>query len=444
MGSIAGSALGGFLAQPARFYPHWFSQDGIFGQYPYLLPNLVSVIVIVIAIIQGVIFLEETNPRSPTPSRATSRATSRVASSNTSRVGSMVAHYVGRSNGAATADETTSLLVPRRRRESAASIFSTGPGGVSYVAESMPMPMDLAFDLRRGSLTSLGSFRLGHKPSTASLTHKPSTVGRPSTLARPPMPRIDTGIPVESAIHDDDDDDLDEPTKPESFKVYNKGVIMWTIALVFQSYHSMGFYSLLPIYLLDDAQRGSRELDLKGGLGLTLHDVGAYLAIGSLMSLFFQGVVFTIFVARLGVWRSALAITIFSPLIYLLVPFLSLLGNPGAGVYGILAMSSFAGVISFPSFLILLKNATPSPLVLGQVNGLAMSACSAARTAAPPLVGVFYSSFGSAGAWWSCCVVAIAAIVQFLMAPRPKSTEEEIIYKAEMPAVEYPPMTDVQ
>lgn len=249
------------------------------------------------------------------------------------------------------------------------------------------------------------------------------------------MPRIDTGIPAESAI---DDDIAEETTKPESFKAFNKGVIMWTVALVFQSYHSMGFYSLLPIYLLDDPNRGSRELDLKGGLGMTLHDVGTYLATGSLMSLFFQGVVFTIFVARLGVWKAVLSVTILSPFIYLAVPFLSLLGNPGAGVYGILALSSFAGVVSFPAFLILLKNATPSPLVLGQVNGLAMSACSAARTVAPPLVGIFYSSLGSAGAWWSCTIVAAAAIVQFLASPRPKNDEEAILRKAETPAVDIP------
>lgn len=408
LGSIAGSALGGFLAQPARFYPHVFSPDGIFGQYPYLLPNLVSVAVIVIAIIQGVIFLEETNPRSPPPSRVTSRV--QIRPTPTENV-----------------TETTSLLRPKQRRESAASIFSTGPGGVTYVAESMPMPIDPAFDLRRDSLAERGSLRLKHKPSV---------------IARPVLPRLETGseLEVDSAV---EDDVAEQTNNPGSIKAFNRGVIMWTVALVFQSYHSMGFYSLLPIYLIDESRRSSGELDLKGGLGMTLHDVGTYLATGSLMSLFFQGVVFTFFVARLGVWKAVLSVTLVAPIIYLIAPFLSLLPNPGAGVYGILAMSSFIGVISFPAFLILLKNATPSPLVLGQVNGLAMSACSAARTVAPPLVGIFYSSFGSAGAWWSCGVVAAAGIVQFLFSPRPKDNDEEILRKAETSTVDVPPMADV-
>ena len=415
MGSIAGSALGGFLAQPARFYPQIFSPYGTFGQYPYLLPNLVSVVVIVIAIIQGVIFLEETNPRSPAPSRTPSRIRSR--------------QYLRPNASNDNATETTSLLPPRRRRLSAVSAFSTTPGGVNYVAESMPLPFDPAFDLRRrGSLASMASsMRPKYKPSMLA----------PSTLSRPGLPRLTTGVEAEfgSAVEDDHDD----PTsKPEPFKVFNRGVVMWTSALIFQSYHSMGFYSLLPIYILDDPTRDSRQLDLKGGLGMSLHDVGTYLAISSLMSLFFQGVVFTIFVGKLGVWKAVLSVTVLSPVIYLAVPFLSLLPKPGAGVYGVLAFSSFVGVVSFPAFLILLKNATPSPLVLGQVNGLAMSACSAARTVAPPLVGVFYSTFGSAGAWWSCTFVAAAAIVQFLMSPRPKNDEEEILRKAEMPAVEIP------
>ena len=63
LGGILGSAMGGFLAQPATFYPSLFPADGIFGRYPYLLPNLVSVVVIVLAIVQGMLFLEETNPR---------------------------------------------------------------------------------------------------------------------------------------------------------------------------------------------------------------------------------------------------------------------------------------------------------------------------------------------------------------------------------------------
>ncbi|OQV00336.1 hypothetical protein CLAIMM_05846 [Cladophialophora immunda] len=387
LGSIAGSALGGFTAQPARFYPHLFSSDGIFGEYPYLLPNLVAVAIIVIAIIQGCLFLEETNP--------VSRSSGTLVTVNSSD----------------TIDETTPLR-SRQRRESALSAFSTGPGGLTYVAESMPVAIDPAFDLRRPSVASIGSLK----------------------------PLLKVGSQVEAVIEDEDDE---QPVKPEQIRAFTKPVIMWTVALVVMSYHSMAFGSVLPIYLLDDPQRPARELDLKGGLGMTLHEVGTYLAAGSIMSLFFQAVVFPIFVAKLGVWKAVLSVTLLSPFIHTVVPFVSLLPKPGAGIYAVLAFQSFAGVVSFPTFLILLKNATPSPLVLGKVNGLAMSACSAARTVGPPLVGIFYSSLGSAGAWWSCALVAIIGVIQFYFSPRPRDDDETILRRASTAAVEAPPMADL-
>lgn len=401
LGSIAGSALGGFLAQPAKFYPHLFSSDGIFGQYPYLLPNLLSVAVCVIAIVQGIFFLEETHhPGSSVP---TTEAQT----------------YARVNNDPDNADETTSLITPKKRRESTTSAYSTATGGVTYFAESLPVPIDPVFDLRRGSLASLGSITLKSKPSIVRIVAQHS----------------------DNAIAEDGE----EPTiKSEPIKPYTKGVIMWTVALIFQSYHSMGFGSLLPIYLLDDPHRKAGQLDLTGGLGMTLHDVGTYLAVSSLMSLFFQGVVFTFFVARLGVWKAVLVVTVLSPLIYIVVPFLSLLPLPEVGIYGVLALSSFTSVISFPSFLILLKNDTPSPSVLGEVNGLAMSACSAARTISPPLVGIFYSAFGSAGAWWSCGLVAMLGVIQFLFTARPKDDNEAILRKAETTVIDVQPaMADV-
>ena len=39
-GTIAGSAMGGLLAQPADNYPDYFDQDGLFGIFPFLAPCL--------------------------------------------------------------------------------------------------------------------------------------------------------------------------------------------------------------------------------------------------------------------------------------------------------------------------------------------------------------------------------------------------------------------
>lgn len=41
IGLVIGPAVGGFLAQPAKKYPHIFSKDSLFGRFPYFLPCIV-------------------------------------------------------------------------------------------------------------------------------------------------------------------------------------------------------------------------------------------------------------------------------------------------------------------------------------------------------------------------------------------------------------------
>ncbi|KAI1871460.1 uncharacterized protein JN550_004454 [Neoarthrinium moseri] len=360
LGGIVGSAMGGFLAQPARFYPSVFPADGLFGKYPYLLPNLVSVAVIVLAILQGILFLEETNPRHM-----------RVDDD----------HAV--EDDEAT-DETTPLRGPRRRdvRQSAAS--ERPP----FIEESLPLPLEANFDLRRSSFGTVHSIKL------------PADV-RPGPPTRTPT--------------------------NQSFKgrTFNFTIIMITIALVIFSYHQMAFCTLLPTHLLDRPMAPRGQLDLWGGLGFTVHDVGIYLAVNGIIGLFIQGVIFPIFIDHVGVWKSFLLMILLYPTAYLLNPFLSAFpdGLVSPGIYLSMILQSFYGIIVGPCALILLKNATPSPLVLGKVNGLAMAACCLARTLSPPIVGIIYSAGGSAAAWFSCAGIAVVGIVQSFWVPRKHAVE---------------------
>jgi hypothetical protein len=56
------SAIGGLLARPSEGYPSLFPQDGLFGHFPYLLPNLVCSVLLLLSIIGGWFFLQETHP----------------------------------------------------------------------------------------------------------------------------------------------------------------------------------------------------------------------------------------------------------------------------------------------------------------------------------------------------------------------------------------------
>ncbi|KAJ6109733.1 hypothetical protein N7486_001968 [Penicillium sp. IBT 16267x] len=62
IGTIIGPAIGGLLARPADGFPSLFPQDGLFGRFPYLLPNLVCSFLLLLSIIGGWLFLQETHP----------------------------------------------------------------------------------------------------------------------------------------------------------------------------------------------------------------------------------------------------------------------------------------------------------------------------------------------------------------------------------------------
>lgn len=366
LGGIIGSAMGGFLAQPARFYPHVFPEDGLFGRYPYLLPNLVAVVAIVLAIIQGIIFLEETNPIIYDDGYATSVMDD------------------------SDMEETTSLLNGNGAARQRAPRLSAVSDRPRFMEESLPFPMETNFDLRRSS------FGTTHSIQVTKPVRPPRTGLRPNPPSRM------------------------QSTSSFKGKTFTWNVIMVTTAFVIFSYHQMAYANLLPTHLLDYPHNAFGQLDLWGGLGFTVHDVGIYLAVNGVIGLFVQGIIFPFFVNRVGVWKSFVWMIVLYPTAYVLNPFLSAFPEElvSPGIYVSMCLQTFYGVIVGPCTLILLKNAAPSPAVLGKVNGMAMAACCLARTVSPPLVGIIYALGGSAAAWFSCAAIAVVGIIQLYFVPR--------------------------
>ncbi|CAL5868674.1 uncharacterized protein PFLUO_LOCUS2901 [Penicillium psychrofluorescens] len=62
IGTILGPAIGGLLAKPSEGFPSLFPADGLFGKFPYLLPNLVCSVLLLLSIIGSWFFLQETHP----------------------------------------------------------------------------------------------------------------------------------------------------------------------------------------------------------------------------------------------------------------------------------------------------------------------------------------------------------------------------------------------
>jgi hypothetical protein len=386
--------MGGFLAQPAVLYPHLFSKDGLFGRYPYLLPNLVAAIGIVLAIIQGMLFLKETLVREEKTEGSTNGHQDAYNVNERSRLLPSHAHA---SHSARGRDARGSVAGSVRERGSFVSLtrerlHSMSVAGsirqirkrASFMEEGMPMPFDQSFDIRRQSFGTMHSIRV-----------PPHEV---LPLRRQAPPR----------------------------KTFNKTVVMLIISMAIFSFHQMAFISILPAYILDKPM--APGLDFRGGLGMSLPDVGTFLAVNGFIALFVQGFVFPIFVEHVGVWTSFFWMVLLYPICYLPMPFLSAVPNGliTPGVYLMLCTQSFFNIVVFPCALILLKNATPSPLVLGRVNGMAMSACCLARTFACPLVGIFYSLGGSAAAWASLFLMTVFGLIQLIWIPKEEVGPVEI------------------
>lgn len=85
-------------------------------------------------------------------------------------------------------------------------------------------------------------------------------------------------------------------------------------------------------------------------------------------------------------------------------------------------------VMAYPLLLILIKEATPSPSILGRVNGMAASAGAACRMIAPPVAGYLYTIGSKADctaiAWYGSAFVAVVGSIQCFSVKRAKVEDE--------------------
>ncbi|KAK0659752.1 putative drug efflux system protein [Cercophora samala] len=220
--------------------------------------------------------------------------------------------------------------------------------------------------------------------------------------------------------------------------IFSKRIMAVVVSLSIFTYHSMTYDHLMPIFFEDDrvpvhALRATiNPLYSPGGLGLSLQAVGMILAVQGIIALVVQAVIFPPLAERMGVHRLFIIVTVLHPVAYMIVP--GLLYVPDRllypAIYLCLGIRNFLSIILYPLLLILIKEATPSPSVLGKVNGLAASAGAACRMIAPPVAGYLYAMGKrvdcTALAWWGSALVAVFGAVQCFSVKRypARKTEE--------------------
>ena len=349
IGTIIGPAIGGTFADPSSSFPNTFSQDGLFGRFPYLLPNLICASMLLLSILAGWFLLEETHP-----------------------------------------DMQPRVFLPDS----------------TYVSDETPLVATA--DAVKTPAVDLRSHQYGTFAGSDDSTWRHAT------------------------------------QKTIQPKIFTKRVVALIIALGIFTYHSMTFDHLLPIFLEDErgeplssisvfsrAAVGFNPFFSPGGLGLSVQKVGAIMSINGIIALFVQAVVFPLAAAALGIHRLFILVSVLHPIVYFIMPYLVYLpvSYLGLGIYTCLTIRNLLSILAYPVLLILIKEVTPSPCVLGKINGLAASAGAACRTVAPPVAGYLYtlgSRMEFTGlAWYGSTLVAGVGAIQCFSVKRQRSEIDE-------------------
>jgi hypothetical protein len=164
-----------------------------------------------------------------------------------------------------------------------------------------------------------------------------------------------------------------------------------------------------------------------GGIGLPPRDVGLTMAIVGSIGITLQLFLYPFVNARLGTVRSWRIALYFFPLVYILVPYLSLIPSTTAppsqktglpiwiGLTTLLLIRTVGRTFANPATTILINNCSPHPSVLGTIHGIGQSASSAARTFGPALGGYLYGvglDDGVVGAiFWILAIIAVWSCV---------------------------------
>ncbi|BAE56117.1 unnamed protein product [Aspergillus oryzae RIB40] len=353
LGSIIGPAMGGALAQPCENYPWLFQRGTILESFPFLLPNVVCVIVLLFGIMVGFLFLEETHPEKK--------------------------HR--RDLGL----ELGNWLIGKCRRSSVQLTEDTDikvePQEADYLDYDVPPPE--------------------YKSNESS----------PQLSPMKDLDNLSDDDDIEGQMKNEKCGTPKAFTKQVIFNIIAYGILAYhsvsfdQLMPVFLSTPKSDEDTVLPFKFT-----GGLGLPTKT-IGFMLAVQGVYSMIAQLWLFPFVvrhfGTLRT-FRFVLLVWPPLYLLV---PYLILLPEALQT-----TAVYAALICKITFHVIAFPSTAILLANAAPSSKVLGSINGAAASTASLSRAFGPTITGLLHSKGLESGysvlAWWACGIVCIIGAIQ--------------------------------
>ncbi|EPE08684.1 major facilitator superfamily transporter [Ophiostoma piceae UAMH 11346] len=384
IGSMIGPAIGGALARPCLFYPSIFLPGSIWDRYPYLLPNLFSAGAVVIGLVAGILFLEETHP--------------------------IKKYEVDR--GIVLGQKLMARLTWKKETSKSKKL--------RMLEEEEPL-IDCD-DQLPGYRTTETSPRLVSSTSQVSL---PDALETLDPIAEPSQ---STSRPIRNAAPKPD------TSRPTS--IFTRPIILNTVSFGILAFHTMTFDQLLPVFLSTaPPKNGNIDLPFKfsGGFGFDNQTVGIIMAVQGFYSLLSNSFLFPWVIERIGPLRLFKLVAIPYFLLYLVTPYLVLLPDSFrmTGIYLVIIWKCTFSTLAYPSNALITMNLAPNPLSLGTVNGVSASAASLCRAFGPAISGFLYavgqeSGFSSLPWWCGSGVAVIGAYVAMqLTMPYDKLMEEK-------------------
>lgn len=205
--------------------------------------------------------------------------------------------------------------------------------------------------------------------------------------------------------------------RPGFSQIWTKNVLLTLLAHFLLAIHTSAFNAMTFVFLpTPRAPENSRDgfFHFGGGLGLPSARVGLATAIIGVIGLPLQIFLYPRIQGKLGTLTSFRTFLPFSPISYLLMPFLVVLPRVPWIVWPSFTVVVSLQVISrtfvLPAAIILVNNCVTDPSILGTVHGVAQSIASAARTLGP-FVGGWGLGLGLANnmvgaVWWALAVEA--------------------------------------
>ncbi|KAM0708405.1 hypothetical protein Q7P35_005056 [Cladosporium inversicolor] len=387
VGSIAGSAIGGILADPVRNYG--WSEGSIWAKFPFLLPNVFCTAIVILGMVVGILFLEETHEDKK----------------HERDIGLEAGKWLLALFGKSSAPELSS-----RKRDYAEETFI-------LMHEDIDCPPDYRSTASSPELSPSAAPAGLPPPAYQSIEGSPR-----NSIA---MQRVDP----EALAHEAEIAKRNASLSNAFTKQVNLIIVSYGIL----AYHTISAEQLLPVLFSLPESETAPSLPFKftGGFDLPTRAIGGILSVQGLIQVIAMLFAFPMLTRYLGSLTLFRITVLTYPFLYIITPYLTL--APSAlrmpCVYLILVWKVSAQAFTMPSALIMLANNTPSPKVSGTLNGAMAASASLCRTFGPTFSGLLQSaglSMGTLGLpWWTNAAVAvIGAIIAIFMREEKRRTFE--------------------